>query len=80
MIQSNFLDSNLPKLEKMINKNISNSKIQVRNISKEHTSQGDTIVLNGDSILKGPNMNIRKYMMNTFNKTKVIARNSSGIL
>lgn len=63
----------------MMNKNLSNSKIKIRNNSKEPTNQGDTIVLNGDSILKGPNMNIRKYMMNTFNKTKIIARNSSGI-
>ncbi len=69
----------MPKLEKMMNKNLPNAKIKVRNNSKEHTNQGDTIVLNGDSILKGPNMNIRKYMMNTFNKTKIIARNSSGI-
>jgi hypothetical protein len=29
---------------------------------------------------KGINLNIKKYMMNTFNKSKIIARNSSGIL
>lgn len=79
LIQSNFLDSNLPKIEKAINKNLSNSKIKERNNSKEHINQTDTIVLNGDSVLKIPSMNIRKYMMNTFNKTKIIARNSSGI-
>jgi ASC-1-like (ASCH) protein len=63
-----------------LNKNLSNSKVKVRNTSKEHTNnQGDTIVLNGDSVLKAPNINIRKYIMNTFNKTKIIARNSSGI-
>ena len=79
IIQSNFLDSNYTKLEKILSKKLSNSKLKPRNNSKEHNNQGDTLILNGDSITKGPNLNIRKYMLNTFNKTKIIARNSSGI-
>ena len=29
---------------------------------------------------KGINLNINKYMINTFNKSKLIARNASGIV
>ena len=79
MIQSNFLDSNFPKLEKLIAKNLSKSKIKPLNNNKEYNNQGETLIINGDSQIKSLNMNLRKQMLNTFNKTKLIARNSSGI-
>lgn len=63
-----------------MNKNVTiNAKLKQINNSKEHSNNGDTIILNPDNILKVTNMNMRKYMLNTFNKTKIIARNSSGV-
>jgi len=80
LIQSNFLDTNYSKLEKIINKNVAiNPKLKMINNSKEYSNNGDTVILNPDNILKVTNMNMRKYMLNTFNKTKIIARNSSGV-
>jgi len=60
-------------------KNLSNSKVKPRNNSKEHSNQPETQIINGDAQTKAMNINMRKYMLNTFNKTKIIARNSSGI-
>jgi len=62
----------------MKNLQFSNAKLKNRNNSKEYNN-GEAVNLPGDSITKVPNINIRKFMLNTFNKTKIIARNSSGV-
>ena len=78
LIQSNFLESNNSRLEKLINKNNSNSK----GILSERTNliiEEDPFNYRSENNKR--NLNANKYMLNTFNKSKVvITRNSSGIV
>jgi len=66
-------------LEKLIKKNKNNSKVMIHD-PKDLIIEQDPIIYGSENNKKGINLNIKKYMMNTFNKSRIIARNSSGIV
>ena len=62
------------------NPNSNNSKVMIQD-PKDFIIEQDPLHYSSENHKKGANFdNIKKYMMNTFNKSKIIARNSSGIV